>query len=137
MYKDNSTYKMKETISTRFRWANSDRYNLLKIYAKQNRKNATLAEDILWENIRNKALGAEFRRQHIIADYIADFVCLDKMLIIEIDGAYHSEREQIENDALRTERLNMLGFRVIRFTNEEVQYNIEHTLQEILHALRS
>ena len=75
---------MTETTSTRFRWAASDRYNLLKYFAKENRKNATLAEDILWENIRNKTLGAEFRRQHIIADFIADFVCLDKMLIIEI-----------------------------------------------------
>ena len=127
---------MTETTSTRFRWAASDRYNLLKDFAKENRKNATLAEDILWENIRNKALGAEFRRQHIIADFIADFVCLDKMLIIEIDGGYHSERKQKEDDELRTERLNELGFRVIRFSNEEVQFNIEEVLKKIQNTLR-
>ena len=127
---------MNETTSTRFRWAASDRYNLLKDFAKQNRKNATPAEDILWENIRNKVLGFEFRRQHIIADFIADFVCLDKMLVIEVDGGYHSEREQIEDDELRTERLNRLGFQVIRFTNEEILYDIESVLQEIQNTLR-
>ena len=127
---------MTETTSTRFRWAASDRYNLLKDFAKENRKNATLAEDILWENIRNKTLGAEFRRQHIIADFIADFVCLDKMLIIEIDGGYHSERKQKEDDELRTKRLNELGFRVIRFSNEEVQFNIEEVLKKIQNTLR-
>ena len=127
---------MTETTSTRFRWAASDRYNLLKDFAKENRKNATLAEDILWENIRNKTLGVEFRRQHIIADFIADFVCLDKMLIIEIDGGYHSKRKKKEDDELRTERLNELGFRVIRFSNEEVQFNIEEVLKKIQNTLR-
>jgi very-short-patch-repair endonuclease len=124
------------TTSTRFRWAASDRYALLKDFAKQNRKNATLAESRLWEQIRNKNLGVEFRRQHIIADFIADFVCLDRMLIIEIDGGYHSERKQIEDDEIRTERLNRLGFQIIRFTNEKVLFDIKCVLQEILKALR-
>ena len=124
------------TTSTRFRWAATDRYALLKDFAKQNRKNATLAESRLWEQIRNKNLGVEFRRQHIIADFIADFVCLDRMLIIEIDGGYHSERKQIEDDEIRTERLNRLGFQIIRFTNEKVLFDIECVLQEILKALR-
>ncbi len=53
------------TTSTRFRWATSDRYAQLKDFAKQNRKNATIAEERLWEHIRNKSLGVEFRRQHI------------------------------------------------------------------------
>ena len=106
------------------------------IAQERGEKNATLAEDILWENIRNKTLGVEFRRQHIIADFIADFVCLDKMLIIEIDGGYHSERKQKEDDELRTERLNELGFRVIRFFNEEVQFNIEEVLKKIQNTLR-
>ena len=127
---------MNETTSIRFRWAASDRYPLLKDFAKQNRKNATQAEEILWNNIRNKNLGFEFRRQHIIADFIADFVCIDKMLVVEVDGAYHSEREQREDDELRTERLNGLGFKVIRFTNEEVLFNIESVLQDIQNTLR-
>ena len=118
------------TISTRFRWAASDRYNLLKDFAKQNRRNSTLAEDILWKNIRNKQFGVEFRRQHIIADFIADFVCIDKMLIIEVDGGYHSGKEQIEEDGVRTEILNNLGFRVVRFTNEEVQFNLDYVITD-------
>ena len=124
------------TTSMRFRWASSDRYHLLKDFARQNRQNGTLAEDILWQHIRSKSLGFEIRRQHIIADFIADFVCLDKMLIIEVDGGYHSERTQIEDDTLRTEQLNSLGFRVIRFQNEDILYNIDSVLQEILNALR-
>ena len=58
------------------------------------------------------------------------------MLIIEIDGGYHSERKQIEDDEIRTERLNRLGFQIIRFTNEKVLFDIEYVLQEILKALR-
>ena len=58
------------------------------------------------------------------------------MLIIEIDGGYHSERKQKEDDELRTERLNELGFRVIRFSNEEVQFNIEEVLKKIQNTLR-
>ena len=127
---------MKDIASTRFRWAASDRYELLKDFAKQNRKNATPAEDVLWGNIRNKALGVEFRRQHIIADFIVDFVCLDKMLIIEVDGGYHSERKQIEDDKLRTERLNGLGFQVMRFTNEDVLFGTEEVLQHNKNELR-
>ena len=119
------------TTSTRFRWAASDRYSLLKDFAKQNRKNATTAENVLWEHIRGKLLGAEFRRQHIISDFIVDFVCLDKNLIIEVDGGYHSEKEQKEDDEFRTKQLNKLGFNVIRFQNEEILYETEKVLQKI------
>ena len=125
-----------ETTSTRFRWAASDRYGLLKDFARQNRKNATLAENMLWENIRNKGLGVDFRRQHIIADFIVDFVCLDKMLIVEVDGGYHSEVSQQEDDKSRTERLTRLGFRIVRYTNEEVMNETENVLQKIRTALR-
>ena len=86
---------------------------------------------MLWENIRNKSLGVDFRRQHIIADYIVDFVCLDKMLIIEVDGGYHSVAAQREEDESRTERMTRLGFRIIRFTNEEVQNEMGNVLQKI------
>ena len=125
-----------ETPPTRFRRAASDRYGLLKDFARENRKNATLAEYVLWENIRNKSLGVEFRRQHIIADYIADFVCLDKMLIVEVDGGYHSEAAQQEEDESRTERMARFGFRIIRFTNEEVLNGIGNVLQKIRTSLR-
>ena len=125
-----------KTTSTRFRWAASDRYELLKNFARENRRNATLAESVLWEHLRNRELGFDFRRQHIISDFIADFVCIDKKLIVEVDGGYHSEGEQQIEDSIRTVQLNNLGFRVIRFSNEEVLYEVERVLREIRTALR-
>lgn len=100
--------------------ASPDRYLLLKDFAQRNKQFPTDAERLLWEFIRAKQLSVKFNRQHIIGDYIVDFVCVEKKLVIEVDGGYHSEYEQIEKDELRTERLNMMGFSIIRFSNEEV-----------------
>lgn len=80
----------------------------------------TEAEMILWERLRYYPRPIRFRRQHIIGDYIVDFACLEKKLIIEVDGEYHSNDKQKEFDDLRTEYLNRLGFSVVRFTNEQV-----------------
>lgn len=113
------------------RIASSDRYKMLLEYARENRKNATQAEAIMWHKLRNKKLGASFLRQYIIDDYIVDFACRENGLIIEIDGAYHSEISQKEDDMLRTERLKELGFNVIRFTNEQVICDIDSVIEEI------
>ena len=118
-----------------FRTASPDRYQLLKTFARQNRRNATLAESVLWQQLRERPMGAIFLRQHIIGDYIVDFVTLNKKLIIEVDGAYHAEPMQQENDTNRTEALNKMGFQVIRFTNEEVMYNTNEAIQRITNYL--
>lgn len=76
-------------------------------------------------------------RQYIIGDYIADFVNLYMKLVIEVDGGYHMERTQQEDDAIRTQWLEEHGFRVIRFTNEEVLFDLDHTLDVILEHLNS
>ena len=115
--------------------ASPDRYLLLKEFAHKNKQFATEAESLLWEHIRAKRLGAKFNRQHIIGDYIVDFVCLEKKLVIEVDGGYHSEYEQIEKDEFRTERLNMMGFSVIRFFNEEVIRDIWRVINIIKNRL--
>ena len=81
-------------------------------------------------------LGYKFRRQHIIGDYIVDFVCLEKMLVIEIDGEYHNEWEQQINDEERTEWLHKRGFNVIRFTNAEVIAEPTLFAQKVKSALR-
>ncbi|MCQ2267167.1 MAG: endonuclease domain-containing protein [Bacteroidaceae bacterium] len=114
-------------------WARAsvDRYGLLKDFAKANRREMTEAEQVLWNAIRYKALGVSFRRQVIIGDYIADFACLAQKLIIEVDGGYHSTESQIQEDELRTQVLNRLGFRVIRFGNDEVMYDTEEVLNTI------
>ena len=124
------------TETTRFKWASPDRYELLRGFARENRKKQTFVETYLWEHIRQEQLEVDFRRQHIISDYIVDFVCLDKMLVIEVDGAYHAERKQMEDDEVRTAHLEQLGFRVIRFKNEDVLFNIEGVLVKIKHELR-
>ena len=116
--------------------ANPVNYEVLKENAKNRRKNPTEAENFLWQNLQNKQLGEyKFRREHIIGDCIADFVCLSKQLIIEVDGGYHNEENQKELDQARTEYLKQKGFKVIRFTNEDVLFNIEKTLETIKDAL--
>ena len=99
--------------------------------ARQNRKNPTEAEAIMWQALRNHFYGFRFRRQHAIYGYIADFVCLPKKLIIEIDGGYHLVEEQVQRDELRTVDLNCLGYTVMRFTNEEVVFDIDNVLNKI------
>ena len=112
------------------------RYVELKEHALKMRDNATNAEHYLWQNLRGKQLGVKFRRQHPIGEYIADFICLAEMLIIEVDGGYHQELIQKEADILRTNKLNALGYRVIRFTNDEVLFDIDHVLNTIRDNIR-
>ena len=111
-------------------------YGKLKEYAQENRNHPTEAETLLWNVLSGKGLdGAKFRRQHIIGQYIADFACLDKGLVVELDGHHHSLPPVSEDDAIRTEYLNEEGYRVIRFTNEQVLHNLDETLAQIQAAL--
>ena len=114
-----------------YKTASPDRYKLLKVFARENRKNPTIAEKILWEQIRAGQLDAKVLRQHVVGDYIVDFLLPDISLGIEVDGAYHAERQQMEDDEQREEALNSMGYRVVRFTNEEVMYDIENVLETI------
>ena len=100
--------------------ADSTQYNLLKQNALANRKAPTEAEEIMWSLLKGNNLGLHFRRQHIILDYIVDFICLDKGLVIELDGGYHNDLQQKEYDEQRTAHLQRLGYTELRFTNEEL-----------------
>ncbi len=111
-------------------------YEELKEKAESMRKNPTESESVMWKMLRGKNLDAKFRRQHIIGDYIVDFVCLDKQLVIELDGGYHNDPEQKELDRQRTNFLQSKGFSVLRFTNEEVLLSTEETISIINNALR-
>lgn len=106
-------------------------FNLLKRNAKSNRRYPTTAEAMLWENVRGKALGVRFRRQHQIGSYIADFVCLKYNLVVEVDGGYHYFGNQIISDEIRTKYLESQGFTVIRFDNNEVLQDIEGVIAKI------
>ncbi|MFS8783236.1 endonuclease domain-containing protein, partial [Synechococcus sp. R6-7] len=100
--------------------------------ARQLRREATTAESLLWELLRDRRLlGRKFRRQHPIGQFIADFFCDDARLIIEIDGAVHREPTQQERDRLREEILREHGFAILRFTNEQIFDHTEQVLQEI------
>ena len=102
--------------------------------AKALRKNSTEAEKWLWRRLRNRELaGWKFRRQHPIGPFIVDFVCIEKKLIIEVDGGQHAET--IEWDSKRFEYLKEQGYRVLRFWNDEVLKERDATLNVILSYL--
>ncbi|WP_404600978.1 endonuclease domain-containing protein [Dyella lipolytica] len=96
----------------------------------------TDAEHLLWRYLRNRQLlGWKFRRQHEIDRYIIDFVCTEAGLIVELDGGQHAER--MASDADRTRRLEAMGYRVLRFWNNDVLTNSEAVLEVILEAVAS
>ena len=110
-------------------------YDQLKDFSRDNRKQPTEAEDMLWQLLRNEQTGYKIRRQHAIGQFIADFVSLKKGLIIELDGHHHKLIK--EADDARTEVLNHFGFEVIRFTNDEVLSNIQKVVLAIKEKLNA
>ncbi len=104
-------------------------FNVIKEHKQAQKDNPTEAEEILWTQLRGDKLGIKFRRQHIIDRFIADFICLPAKLIIEVDGKIHDQQK--EQDAERTERLEELGFKVVRFTNDQVIADIDSVIEEI------
>ncbi|TCK64792.1 ATP-dependent DNA helicase RecG [Winogradskyella wandonensis] len=124
-----------KNVLKKYMTARPSTYKLMKELQQENKKNSTEAERILWECLRGKKLDSKFRRQHIIDEFIVDFVCLEKNLVIEVDGGYHNSIQQQEVDEIRAAILKDLGFKVIRFTNEEVIGNINSVLDKISTAL--
>ena len=120
-----------------YQWVDPTTYSVLKEYALENRNQPTKAEEILWDLVKTKKLeGFKFRRQHIIGQYITDLVCLDRRVVIEIDGLIHQLPENKEADEIRTLWLNEKGFKVIRFTNDEVLHETEKVLETISNLLK-
>lgn len=101
--------------------------------ARSLRVDQTDAETILWNRLRNRQIdGHKFVRQQPIAGYICDFVCREKLLVVEVDGGQHSGSA---TDIVRDRRLNGEGYRVLRFWNNEVLGNTEGVLLRILSEL--
>jgi PncC family amidohydrolase len=112
-------------------------YHILKKFVEQHRSHPTEAERVLWSILKGKNLGGyEFRRQHIIRNYIADFVCISQKLIIEVDGLVHQLPENKMSDQERTIELEMSGFEVIRFTNDQVLRDTDNVQNKILAQLK-
>lgn len=112
-------------------------HNLEEVAAKRKnlRNNSTQQEIILWSRLKGKQLGYKFRRQHSIGNYIVDFCCPERCLIVEIDGSQHGEKDAERYDQERTNYLQHFGFRVLRFWNNEINVNLEGVLDEILREL--
>ena len=113
--------------------ANPKTYQFIKEMQVYLKNNPTPAEKLMWKYLRNKQTGHKIRRQHVIDDFIVDFVSLALNVVVEIDGKIHLQQK--EYDELRTARLNELGYEVIRFTNEEVMNNpvkVTDKIKEVL-----
>jgi len=94
--------------------------------AKSMRSNPTYEEHIIWEMVRAKRfLGLKFKRQVLIGNYIADFLCVDKNVVIELDGGQHNEDSNIIYDNKRTEYFEGNGYQVIRLWNNDIRNNLE------------
>ena len=111
-------------------------YQFLKERAREMRKNPTEAEDVLWQALRNGQIGYKIRRQHPFGEYIADFICFETSVVIEVDGGYHRENEQISHDIQRDKYFRDKGFDVLRISNEEVLHDLDETLKRIKHYLK-
>lgn len=96
------------------------------------RKEMTEAEQTLWSRIRKRQIkGLKFRRQHPINQFVADFYCHEKKLVIEVDGGCHDGETQSERDEQRTFELKKLGIKVLRFRNEEVTDDMDGVIEKI------
>lgn len=124
-----------EEIRYKYQTAKPSAYKILKKYQQELKKQTTEAERILWGQLKTKQLGAKFRRQHVIDEFIVDFICLSKKLIVEVDGRYHNNPLQKEADEMRTAILNDFGYKVIRFENEEVIGTLDSVVKRIKDTL--
>ena len=115
--------------------ARNSTYGLFKEFSQQLKNNETKEEKLLWQKLKSDKTGYHIRRQHIIDEFIVDFVCLKKMLTIEVDGGYHNTPEQQDYDIARTKFLSELGYTEIRFTNNEVINNVDAVIQKIKEKL--
>ena len=104
--------------------------------ARELRRNTTLAEARLWEQLRAKRMsGLKFVRQDPIGPYFADFACRSMKFVVEVDGATHSTPAELEHDQKRTAFLQQQGYRVLRISNDEVLNGLDEVLILIRAAL--
>jgi len=107
--------------------------NNLKNFARANRKAGNLPEALLWHELKQKKLGVSFTRQKPIGNYIADFYCLEKNLVIEIDGSSHDNK--YEYDVVRDKYMESLGMRVLRISDKDVKHDMNNVLIWIKHNI--
>jgi very-short-patch-repair endonuclease len=109
---------------------------LLK-FAREGRKDATHTEKMLWRALRDRRQdGLKFRRQAVIGEYIADFYCAEHRLIVEVDGDIHDLESVQRHDVFRQQTLEMAGYRVVRFSGDEVYKQLDWVIEKIVAACR-
>ncbi len=100
--------------------------------ARELRLNQTDAEQKPWTVLRSRQFhGLKFRRQHPVRNYVADFICLEKNLVIEVDGGQHNDELTMKKDKQRRKWLEAEGFQVLRFWNNDVLENIEGVIFKV------
>ena len=109
----------------------------IRKFVRELRQPQTPAEATLWRHRRNRNLEYKFRRQHPIESFIIDFYCAKAKLLIEVDGETHFQKAQIEYDQARTEHLERLGYKVIRFTNDDIRYNLSAVIARIIEQVET
>ncbi len=107
----------------------------LKEKARDLRKNSTLSEVLLWQDLKNRQTGYQFHRQVPILDYIVDFYCHELMLVLEVDGDSHDHESKFDYDNKRQERLEELGVHFFRIDDADVKSNIVWVLNELLQVI--
>ena len=111
--------------------ANVFTYKELRKNARELRHFETPAEKVLWSHLRQRPMQVKFVRQHVIGSYIVDFFSYRQKLVIEVDGEYHQSELQQAADHVRESFLRKHGYRVLRFTNEQVIYQTMQVIQQI------
>ena len=102
------------------------------------RNNPTEHERLIWERLKGKqVIGLKFRRQYSVGPYILDFYCPEVKLAVELDGSTHLVGDQPEYDANRTDFIERFGITLVRFTNDDIERNIEAVLAAIIAATKS
>jgi len=108
-----------------------------RLFARKLRKSETIPEAILWKYLQKKRMcGLKFRRQVPIGNFIVDFCCVRRRIVIEVDGPIHRKTEQREYDAMRNEALQFRNYKVLRFTNNEIERTLPAVLKRIEQAIK-
>ncbi|WP_233900913.1 DEAD/DEAH box helicase [Tenacibaculum piscium] len=119
-------------LHQKYKDENSASYQLIKEIAFKRKNTTSKAERALWEVLDNKKTGFKFRRYYLIEDFLIDFICLEKKLIIEVIGKYHTTEKQQEAMRLRTEILTEFGYKVVRLDENKILNSPENSLENIL-----
>ncbi|WP_233901443.1 DUF559 domain-containing protein, partial [Tenacibaculum piscium] len=119
-------------IHQKYKDENSDSYKLIKEIAFKRKNTTSKAERALWEVLSSKQTGFKFRRYYIIDGFLIDFICLEKKLIIEVNGKYHTTEKQQEAMRLRTEILTEFGYKVVRLDENQILNSPENSLKNSL-----